>query len=348
MKKKLNLVLLLLSLALFMAGCSGTSKEESTASISDSQFKFNTIMTITLYGYTDTAIFKDIWAEVDKMESSFSANIETSDVSKFNASTSVEPQQMPRDIVNMIDKALPFSEKTGGKFDLTIEPVVKLWGISTENPRLPAQAEIDAALTHVDYKNIKTDMTNSTLQKLDPNTHIDLGGIAKGYAADQLAALIKSKGIERAILNLGGNIYAVGSKTKDTPWNVGIQNPFEPNGDVLATLKVVDKSIVTSGSYERFFEKDGVKYHHILSPFDGYPINSGLISVSIISEESVIGDILSTSTFSLGLDEGRKLIDDLDGIAAVFVTDTKDVYFAGDKSLLETFELQQEGFTLKE
>lgn len=348
MKKKLNLVLLLLSLALFMVGCSGTSKEESTASISDSQFKFNTIMTITLYGYTDTAIFKDIWAEVDKMESSFSANIETSDVSKFNASTSVEPQQMPRDIVNMIDKALPFSEKTGGKFDLTIEPVVKLWGISTENPRLPAQAEIDAALTHVDYKNIKTDMTNSTLQKLDPNTHIDLGGIAKGYAADQLAALIKSKGIERAILNLGGNIYAVGSKTKDTPWNVGIQNPFEPNGDVLATLKVVDKSIVTSGSYERFFEKDGVKYHHILSPFDGYPINSGLISVSIISEESVIGDILSTSTFSLGLDEGRKLIDDLDGIAAVFVTDTKDVYFAGDKSLLETFELQQEGFTLKE
>lgn len=348
MKKKLKLSIVLLTFLLLAVGCSTKSSEESTTSISDSQFKFNTIMTITLYGYTDQAVFKDIWAEVDQMEASYSANIETSDVSKFNASTSVEPQQLPRDIVNMVDKALVFSEKTGGKFDLTIEPVVKLWAISTDTPRVPTQIELDEALKHVDYKLIKTDVTNSTLQKLDPTTHIDLGGIAKGYAADQLAAFIKSKGIDRAILNLGGNIYAVGSKTKENPWNVGIQNPFEPNGDVLATLKVVDKSIVTSGSYERFFESNGVKYHHILSPFDGYPINSGLVSVSIISDESVIGDILSTSTFSLGLDDGRALINSLDGIAAVFVTENKEIYYAGDLSLLETFELQQEGFTLKE
>lgn len=348
MKKKLKLSILLLSFLLLMTGCKSVNSEESTASISDSQFKFNTIMTITLYGYTDQNVFKEIWAEVDRMEASYSANIETSDVSKFNNAGSTDPQPTSRDIVNMVDKALVFSERTGGKFDLTIEPVVKLWGISTDTPRVPSQSELDEALKHVDYKNLKTDVTNGTLQKLDPNLHIDLGGIAKGYAADQLAAFIKTKGIERAILNLGGNIYAVGSKTKDTPWNVGIQNPFEPNGDVLATLKVVDKSIVTSGSYERFFEKDGVKYHHILSPFDGYPINSGLVSVSIISEESVMGDILSTSTFSLGLDDGRALINSLEGIAAVFVTENKDVYFAGDQSLLETFELQQEGFTLKE
>lgn len=343
--KKISLLLVLLLSILSITGC---SKQESMTSISDTQFKFNTVMTITIYGYTDTAIFNDIWAEFDRMEQSFSANIETSDVTRFNETKTTEPIAMPRDIINMLERALPYAEKSEGRFDPTIEPIVKLWGISTDTPRKPAQSEIDEALKHVGYEQLTLDVANGTLTKKDPDVRIDLGGIAKGYSADVIAAMLKEKGIDRAILNLGGNIFALGEKAKDTPWNVGVQNPFEPSGDVLATLKVVNKSVVTSGTYERYFEQDGVKYHHILSPFDGYPINNEIIGVSIISDRSVDGDILSTTTFSLGLDKGRELINGLDHVAAIFITQNKEIYFAGDQSLLETFKLEQEGFTIKE
>lgn len=345
MKKKFIALLTLLTLLFTLVGC---KSEDTTTSISDSQFKFNTIMTITLYGYNDTAIFNDIWAEIDRMEQSFSANIESSDVTKFNQNPSTEPIPMPEEIVMMVDHAKPYSDKTSGGFDLTIEPVVQLWGISTDHPRVPAQAELDAALLHVNYQNVIADTKNNTLQKLDPNVHIDLGGIAKGYTADFLKAFIAEKGIDRAIINLGGNIYAVGSKAKDTPWNVGIQNPFEPNGDVVGILKTSDKSVVTSGSYERNFEQDGKFYHHILNTETGYPVENELISVSIVSDKSLDGDILSTSTFSLGLDEGRALIDSLDNMAAIFITKDKSIYFAGDKELLSGFELNQPDFQIKE
>lgn len=343
--KKISLLLVLILSFLSITGC---GQQESMASISDTQFKFNTVMTITIYGYTDTAIFNDIWAEFDRMEQSFSANIETSDISRFNDTKSTEPIPLPRDIINMLERALPFAEKSQGKFDPTIEPVVKLWAISTDTPRKPSQGELDEALKHVGYEQLTLDVANGTLAKKDPNVRIDLGAIAKGYSADVIAGFLKEKGIERAILNLGGNIFAVGEKAKDTPWNVGVQNPFEPSGDVLATIKVVNKSVVTSGTYERFFEQDGVKYHHILSPYDGYPINNEIIGVSIISDRSVDGDILSTTTFSLGLEKGRALIDNLDNVAAIFITQNKDIYFAGDKTLLETFKLEQEGYTIKE
>lgn len=345
MKKKFIALTTLIILLFTMTAC---KSDNSTVSISDSQFKFNTIMTITLYGYNDKSIFTEIWAKIDEMENTYSANIETSDVYKFNVNPSTDPIPVSADIVKMVDRAMPFSEATEGKFDLTVEPVVKLWGISTETPRVPAQSEIDAALPHVNYQNLKADTANNTLQKSDPDLHIDLGGIAKGYAADQIKAFLETKGIDRAILNLGGNIFAVGSKAKDTPWNVGVQNPFEPNGDVVGILKASNKSVVTSGSYERFFEQDGKIYHHILNTATGYPVENELISVTIISDFSVDGDILSTSTFSLGLEEGRKLINSLDNIAAIFITKDKGVYFAGDQTLLSNFELKQTNFQIKE
>lgn len=346
MKKKILSILLMVSLVMTLTAC---ANKENTTSITDTQFKFNTVMTITLYGYNDQAIFTDIWALFDKMENSYSANLEASDISKFNNNLSTEPIQMPADIVEMVALANTYSGKSKGAFDLTIEPIVKMWAISTETPRVPTQAEIDAALPHVNYKNVIADEKNSTLQKLDPNVHLDLGAIAKGYAADQCVTFLKEKGIESAILNLGGNIYALGEKSKGTPWNVGIQSPIPgETGELMGTVKATEKSIVTSGSYERYFEKDGVTYHHILTPSTGYPVDNNLISVTIISDRSVIGDILSTTTFSLGLDEGRQLINTLENTAAIFITKNHDIYFAGDKTLLETFELSRTDFQLKE
>ena len=343
--KKIRIVLITLFIIALFTGCKA---ETDSSPITDTQFKFNTVMTITLYGYNDQSVFKEVWAEFDKMEQTYSANLKDSDVTKFNDSTLTAPISVSSDIVEMVSKAQPYSEATHGKFDLTIEPVVKLWGISTENPSVPAQNDLDNALKHVDYTNVVPNTVDKTLTKKDMNSRIDLGAIAKGYAADKIVDFLKGKGIERAVLNLGGNIYVIGSKTADTPWSVGIQNPFEPSGELMGILRTTDRSVVTSGSYERFFEKDGKKYHHILDPDNGYPIDNTLVSVSIVSDKSVDGDILSTSAFSLGLDEGRTLINSLENTAAIFITKDKEIYYAGDRTLLSDFELKDTDFIIKE
>lgn len=343
--KKRQMISILLLIFIFLTGC---KQETSSTSISDTQFKFNTVMTITLYGYNDKEVFKEIWAEFDKMEQTYSANLKDSDVSKFNDAQTLDPVQVSPDIVKMVSSAQVYSDATHGMFDLTIEPVVKLWGISTESPRVPSQAELDAALKHVNYKQVIPEIKNSTLTKLDPSSRIDLGAIAKGYAADQIVTFLKHKGIDRAVLNLGGNIFVLGSKTPDTPWNVGIQDPFKSSGELMGILKTTNRSIVTSGSYERFFEQDGKTYHHILSPTNGYPIDNELVSVSIVSDLSVDGDILSTSAYSLGLNEGRKLIEGMDNTAAIFITKNKEIYYAGDRALLSDFELKNTDFIMKE
>lgn len=343
--KKIKIVLIALFIIALFTGC---KTETASSPITDTQFKFNTVMTITLYGYNDQAIFKDIWAEFDKMEQTYSANLKDSDVTRFNESATTEPISVSPDIVEMVSKAIPFSDATHGKFDLTIEPVVKLWGISTENPTVPTQAALDEALKHVDYTQVVPNLEKNTLTKKDVNSRIDLGAIAKGYAADKIVTFLKEKGIEQAVLNLGGNIYVIGSKTETTPWSVGIQNPFEPSGELMGILRTTDRSVVTSGSYERFFEQDGKKYHHILDPDSGYPIENTLVSVSIISDKSIDGDILSTSAFSLGLDEGRALINSLEHTAAIFITKDKEIYYAGDRTLLSDFEIKNTDFVIKE
>ncbi len=174
---------------------------------------------------------------------------------------------------------------------------------------------------------------------------IDLGAIAKGYTADELKKVFLNYNISSAFLSLGGNIYALGNKTDKTPWNIGVQNPLNPRGSQLGVVPVSNKSIVTSGNYERFFEKNGKRYHHIFDTKTGYPAEKGLISISIISDKSIDGDALSTSVYTLGLDEGKKLIENLKGVEAVFVTNDKKVYITS--GLKDTFKLTNTDFKLQ-
>ena len=178
---------------------------------------------------------------------------------------------------------------------------------------------IKEALSHVNYKNIVIDGNRIFLS--DPKAAIDLGGIAKGYMADRLKEYLIKEGIESALINLGGNILAIGSKPDGTPFNLGIQKPFEKHGVTITSVKTVDSSVVSSGVYERYFKTDDALYHHILNSKTGFPYNNGLLGVTILSEKSVDGDALSTSCFALGLEDGMKLIQSLDGVDAIFVTD---------------------------
>ena len=210
--------------------------------------------------------------------------------------------------------AKEISEKSGGAFDVTIAPVSTMWNFTREPHELPDAEAIARAAELVDYTRMQLDGNTVTLPE---GMMIDLGGIAKGYIADQVKEYLKGRGVQYAILSFGGNIVAIGKEKPD--WKVGIQDIDKPTGEHMLVSLNRGGSTVTSGIYERGFTLDGVRYHHLLSAETGWPVQNELASVTIFSESSMEGDALSTAAFVLGPEEGMKLIDSLDEIEAVFI-----------------------------
>jgi len=197
------------------------------------------------------------------------------------------PVSVSKDTIDMIEKSIYFSEISNGLFDISIGALVDLWNINSDNPRIPQQHEINAAIQDIDYKEIILDKENITVTLSKSGILIDTGAIAKGYITDRLVMYLKEKKVDSAILNLGGNLYLFGSKKDGSAWNIGIRNPFGYQGDYIGTISIKNLSVVTSGIYERYFESDGLRFHHILNPMTGYPENNNLASVSIISRRAV-------------------------------------------------------------
>lgn len=275
------------------------------------------------------------FARLRAIEDEMSANADDSVVAAINAAAGKAPVAAPADLRYVVSKALEYAARSGGAFDPTIGPVVKLWNIGREGERVPAQAELDAALPLVSYRDLVVDDAAGTVFLRRPGMRMDLGAIAKGYAADEAGKILSAKGVRAAVIDLGGNVKVIGAKPGGDAWRIGIQNPFDDRGSRLgiATLKG-DYTVVTSGVYERFFLKDGVRYHHILSPADGKPVSNGLASATIICRSSIDADALSTSAFSLGLEKGMALIESLDEVEAVFVDEARKVYMSsGAKAL---------------
>lgn len=178
----------------------------------------------------------------------------------------------------------------------------------------------------MDYKNIL--IKDNTIQLLDPYASIDVGAIAKGYIADKLKDYLKDHGIRHALINLGGNVLAMGKKLDGSEYNIGIQKPFDQTGEPITSIRLSDKSVVTSGTYQRYFESEGKMYHHILDPHTGYPCENNLHSVTIITNSSLTADALSTTCFLLGYDKGLRLINQLDNVDAVFITKDNEIHYS--------------------
>jgi len=248
----------------------------------------------------------------------------------------------------VLETALRYAELTGGAFDPTIGPLVKLWGIGSETQRVPDKAEIAVALELVNYRDLIIDRNSGTAFLRRRGMEIDLGGIAKGYAADEAARIAREGRVKRGIIDLGGNIYALGWRNErgSVPWRIGVQNPFSNRGESLGMLKVHDTSVVTSGVYERFFvnESDGTRYHHIFSTADGYPADNGLLSVTIVCGRSIDADALSTAVFAMGYERGKVLINSLPNAEAVFVFSDRTVKIT--EGLSGIFSLIDKGFRL--
>ena len=291
----------------------------------------NTICSITVYSEenkdkTSEELVNEAFDLCQTYEDTFSRTIEGSDIYNINNSGGA-PVTVSDDTIEILETAKYFSELSDGAFDITTAPLSIRWDFEGENPSVPPDDEIQELLATVDYTKIKIDGNTVTLEA--PVEAIDLGAIAKGYIADKLAEFLKDNGVTSAIISLGGNIYAIGENSEEKrPFNLGVQDPQAEDGSILGYLQLSDKSLVTSGDYQRYFMQDGKRYHHILDPKTGYPAESGLSSVTIISDSSVVGDALSTTCFVLGKDKGLELINSYDGVEAIFIDHDGNMYFS--------------------
>ncbi len=277
----------------------------------------NTLISVTLYTENDgEQLLKDVFNECGRYENLFSVNIENSDVWRINNSDS-KPVEVDPETLKLIEYSNEFAELSQGAFDITVKPLSDLWDYNNPNPQIPDDRAIQAALKSVGYKNIEI-QDNKILMK--NNAKLELGGIAKGYIADKLVDMLKSKGVKHGLINLGGNIAVIGTKPDGSPWKLGIQKPFGTNTEIMEVMELTKGSLVTSGIYQRNFQIDEKIYHHIIDPFTGYPTENNLYSVTILSDESLRCDALSTVCLILGLEKGKELIETLPGTEAVFVT----------------------------
>ena len=227
----------------------------------------------------------------------------------------------------IVKKGLEYSKKSDGRFDIAIEPVSSLWDFTVKKPTVPDEQKIEKALAYVDYQKIALDDQKLTFQM--PGMGIDLGGIAKGFIADELKAYLEKKGVKSAVIDLGGNVLCIGKKDPKTPFHIGIQQPFADRNETIAAVSVDGLSIVSSGIYERYFKtNDGTLYHHILNPKTGYSYDNDLMAVTILSKKSVDGDGLSTSCFAMGKKEGLAFINNIDDVEAVFITKDEKMHYS--------------------
>lgn len=263
-------------------------------------FAMDTYMSLTAYGSNSEEAVNKAVQEINRLDAMFSVGNADSDVTKLNENGSGEVSEETAFIMN---RAMQVSEKTNGAFDITIYPLMELWGFTTKNYRVPESSEIAEALKGVSYTNVSV---NGQQVALTGGSSIDLGGIAKGYTSSRVIQIMKDCGIEHAIVNLGGNVQVLGTKTDGSDWRVAIQNPASENS-YLGILSTTDKAVITSGGYERYFEQDGQVYHHIIDTQTGYPSDSDLTSVTIVYSDGTTADALSTALFAMGLDGAKEL-----------------------------------------
>ncbi len=319
--KKIITYVCIISLVLPLISCSGNKDK-----ISDTGFYFDTAITITLYN-SNEKILVECFALCEKYENMFSNTIKDSEISQINGnSQSGKYTIVSNETIELIKSGLYYGDLSNGKFDITIGNLSSLWDFSSDSPVVPSDTAIKEYLSHVGYKNVVIDGNNVLLK--DSDAKLDLGGIAKGYIADKLKDFLKDNGIKKGIINLGGNVLLIGSRPDNTNYNIGLQKPFGAEDDMIGIVNTNDKSIVTSGIYERYFYENDILYHHILDTETGYPVKNSLLSVTIISDASVDGDGLSTTCFAMGLSDGMNLIENTANVEAVFVDSDYNIHLS--------------------
>lgn len=328
-KKSICIAACIASCVLMLGGCGAEQKskydtagiqtveqngsQESTATV----YAMDTTMTLKAIGSNSEKAVAESRAEIERLDGLFRRGSESSEIYAVNND---KTDNVSDETAQVIGRALDVCSSTDGAFDISIAPVMDLWGFYTKEFHVPSQDEINEVLKKVDYRNIKRDGNKIELSN---GVQMDLGGIAKGYTSAKIADIFKQNDVV-GIVSLGGNVQAAGTKPDGSLWRVAIQNP--DNESYIGSVSIADKAVITSGGYQRFFEQDGVIYHHIVDPKTGYPAESGLKSVTIISDDGTLADGLSTSLYVMGLEKAEEYWRANPNFDAVLVDDNGKVY----------------------
>lgn len=303
-------------------------------------FAMDTYFSLRAYGPRAETGLESCVRRVEELEGLLSVT-EGSDIRRINESSFGEAVPVREDTFLLLEEAVALGEETGGALDITLYPILKAWGFTAEEYRIPGEEELAALLEKVDYRELVLDEAASAVSVRE-GMELDLGAVAKGYTGDCLTELLREQGVTSAMLDLGGNIQVLGAKPDGSPWRVAVKNPFD-SSQIIGVLEVTDKAVVTSGSYERYFVgEDGRRYWHILDPESGRPAESGLVSMTVVGESGVRCDGLSTALFVMGQERAvefwRQQVES-ESFEMILVTEDGKVYFTeGLESCFESSE----------
>ncbi len=290
------------------------------------QSAMGTVMAYKAFGSNAEDSLAVVCSEVARIEGLLSRFLPYSEISRVNGSAGIKCEKVSFDTFEVLSKAVEFSRFFPGCFDVTIEPLVSLWNSGKESSVQPDDSSIQQVLPLVNYRDLILDPWEITAGLKNVGQSVDLGGIGKGFAGDKILEVFKQFGISSAYSNLGGNVVTLGAKPDGSPWHVGIQHPRQEN-KIIGAVSVINQSVVTSGDYQRYFtDSQGKRHHHILNPTTGYPAESGLISVSIVSEKSLAADALSTILFVAGMEKGLEFLRSFPETEAILVDSDLRVY----------------------
>jgi len=330
-KNKLEIVLIVFLIMGLLTACNGKPVEQKTEEqpevYTSAVMAMGTVITQRVYGDKGQEAIDEASARIAELEDLLTFNEPEGDINKLNENAGKQKVELQPETLLLLEMAQKVSKLSGGAFDVTIGPVVKAWGIGTDNARIPSDQELQELLKLVNYKDLVLEGNTAYLNK--EGQMVDLGGIAKGYAGDMARDIYKKYGIKSAFINLGGNVVTLGTKPDGSLWSVGVRDPrptVEGEELIIGAITVADKAVVTAGDDQRYFEVGGVRYHHILDPHTGYPAQSDLMSVTLVMDSSLEADALDTAAFILGLEKGKAMLEEYGGVEAVFITRDKKVY----------------------
>ena len=328
-----------LSIVLYLAGFAPESREEPEdygGFRSGITYAMNTVIEQKWYGKSADTVYTGMETKIREIESALSLHLSQSEIAAINENAGVQPVEVSQRTFDLLQRAKELSEQSDGAFDITIAPVVELWGITSDHPHVPTDEELAQAMALMGLEDLVLDEEACTAYLTRPGMAIDLGGIAKGWTADQLREYARELGAERGYVSLGGNLMIIGERPDGDPFKFGLRDPQGDASTYLGTVTLEDGcTMATTGGYERYFEEDGIRYHHVLDPRTGYPADSDLLSVAVISKDGTLADYLSTTLFVQGL-EAAKAAAGSEDYALVMVDQENNVWISG--SLRGNFE----------
>jgi thiamine biosynthesis lipoprotein len=317
-----KLIAVVLWMGFVLNACNGASDQPTRRT----QFIMGTLVEITV-SHSDPNVIQTVitqaFDEMQRIEQLMSTYLPDSEISRINRAAGKEAVPVSPEVEEVIREGLYWSEQSGGAFDITVEPLVQLWDFDGEKEIIPIENTISKTASLVNYRDIE--IKDHTVRLKRRGMAINVGGLAKGYAVDRAISILRGK-VPSGIVNAGGDLFAFGQKNKNTPWNIGLQHPRKPQ-ELLAAFAVENQAIATSGDYQRYFIKDGIRYHHIFDPKTGRPARL-MISATIITTEVMDADALATAVFVMGPEKGIEWVDSMDNVEAMVVLEDGSIGYS--------------------